>query len=105
MFNVTAHPAAVDELKDLPDELRGRMFRLIERLSEDGQLRMPHSKSMGGGLFELRVGDKNIARTLYAYAVGKNIYLLCAFVKKSQKTPPGAIELARSRLQEMNDES
>jgi hypothetical protein len=25
MFNVITHPAALDELKELPDELRGRM--------------------------------------------------------------------------------
>ena len=31
MFNVITHPAALDELKELPDELRGRMTRLIER--------------------------------------------------------------------------
>ncbi|MFO5701954.1 type II toxin-antitoxin system RelE/ParE family toxin, partial [Klebsiella pneumoniae] len=54
------------------------------------------------GLFELRVGDKNIARTLYAYAVGHEIYLLHAFVKKTQKTPAGAIEIARKRLKEMS---
>lgn len=55
-----------------------------------------------GGLFELRVGDKNIARTLYAYATGNEIYLLHAFVKKTQKTPAKAIEIARMRLKEMN---
>ncbi|EFK7858787.1 type II toxin-antitoxin system RelE/ParE family toxin, partial [Escherichia coli] len=54
------------------------------------------------GLFELRVGDKNIARTLYAYATGNEIYLLHAFVKKTQKTPAKAIEIARMRLKEMN---
>ncbi|WP_058914440.1 type II toxin-antitoxin system RelE/ParE family toxin [Entomohabitans teleogrylli] len=102
MFNVITHEDAVPELKELPDELRGRMFRLIERLSQDGQLRMPHSKPLGTGMFELRVGDKNIARTLYAYSIGQNIYLLHAFVKKTPKTPAGAIEIARKRLQEMN---
>ncbi|MFU2220646.1 type II toxin-antitoxin system RelE/ParE family toxin, partial [Proteus mirabilis] len=51
---------------------------------------------------ELRVGDKNIARTLYAYATGNEIYLLHAFVKKTQKTPVQAIEIARTRLKEMN---
>lgn len=103
MFNVITHAAAVDELKDLPDELRGRMFRLIERLSEEGRLKMPHSRVIGGGLFELRVGDKNIARTLYAYAVGQNIYLLHSFIKKTEKTPTAAIELARRRLKEMTE--
>ena len=104
MFNVITHPAALDELQELPDELRGRMTRLIERLENEGnKLKMPHSRVIGGGLFELRVGDKNIARTLYAYAVGHEIYLLHAFVKKTPKTPPGAIEIARTRLKEMSE--
>ncbi len=29
MFNVITHPAALEELQELPDELRGRMTRLI----------------------------------------------------------------------------
>ncbi len=63
MFDVITHPDALLELKQLPDELRGRMFRLIERLSVGGnQIKIPHSKVIGGGLFEPRVGDKNIAR-------------------------------------------
>ncbi len=102
MFNVITHPAALEELQELPDELRGRMTRLIERLESEGKLKMPHSRVIGAGLFELRVGDKNIARTLYAYAVGYEIYLLHAFVKKTQKTPAGAIEIARKRLKEMS---
>jgi phage-related protein len=102
MFEVITHQDALPELKALPDELRGRMFRLIERLGLEGnQLKMPHSKVIGGGLFELRVGDKNIARTLYAFEVGQRIYLLHAFVKKTQKTPSAAIETARRRLQEL----
>lgn len=103
MFNVEAHPEAAAELVDLPDELRGRMYRYIEHLETHGQLRMPHSRSLGGGLFELRVGDKNIARTVYAYASGNKIFLLHAFVKKTQKTPTSAIAIARQRLKEMTE--
>ncbi|MDE9552409.1 type II toxin-antitoxin system RelE/ParE family toxin [Xenorhabdus bovienii] len=104
MFDVITHPDALLELKQLPDELRGRMFRLIERLSADrNQLKMPHSRVIGGGLFELWVGDKNIARTLYEFGIGQKIYLLHAFVKKTQKTPSGSIEIARKRLQDMNE--
>ncbi|HAU9653402.1 TPA: type II toxin-antitoxin system RelE/ParE family toxin, partial [Escherichia coli] len=82
MFNVITHPTALDELLELPDNLRGRIARLIERLEQEGnKMKMPHSRVIGGGLFELRVGDKNIARTLYAYATGNEIYLLHSFVK------------------------
>lgn len=100
MYKVLAHELARQELMELPDQIRGRMFRLIERLEEEGRLSMPHSKVIGGGLFELRVGGTNIARTLYCYASGQNIYLLHAFVKKTDKTPARAIKLARQRLED-----
>ena len=59
MFNVITHPTALDELLELPDNLRGRMARLIERLEQEGnKMKIPHSRVIGGGLFELRVGDK-----------------------------------------------
>ena len=98
MYTVLAHELAAKELAELPDRLRGQMFRLIERLETEGRLKMPHSKVIGGGLFELRVGGADIARTLYCYVKDQKIYLLHAFVKKTQTTPARAINLARQRL-------
>ncbi|ANP05259.1 hypothetical protein [Escherichia coli] len=44
MFNVITHPTALDELLELPDNLRGRMARRIERLEQEGnKMKMPHS--------------------------------------------------------------
>jgi len=100
MYKVLAHELAAQELEDLPDRLRGQMYRLIERLEKEGQLKMPHSRVVGGGLFELRAGGENIARTLYCYAKGHQIYLLHAFVKKTETTPAKAIKLARQRLED-----
>lgn len=100
MFDVLAHELAAQELEELPDRLRGQMYRLIEKLEKEGRLKMPHSRVIGGGLFELRVGGANIARTLYCYAKGNQIYLLHAFVKKTETTPPNAIKLARQRLED-----
>lgn len=103
MYKVLAHELAAKELEELPDALRGSMFRLIQLLEQKGNtLRMPHSKVIGKGLFELRVGGANIARTLYAYADGETIYLLHAFVKKTQETPARAIKLARQRLEDFS---
>ncbi|EEY5198790.1 type II toxin-antitoxin system RelE/ParE family toxin, partial [Escherichia coli] len=43
MFNVITHPTALDELLELPDNLRGRMARRIERLEQEGnKMKMPH---------------------------------------------------------------
>ncbi|MGD8205679.1 type II toxin-antitoxin system RelE/ParE family toxin [Pantoea sp. FN0305] len=69
---VLAQELAAQELEELPDRLRGQMYRLIERLEAEGQLKMPHSRVIGSGLFKLWVGGTNIARTLYCYAQEKN---------------------------------
>lgn len=76
---------------------------IIELLMEHGpNLRMPHSKSLSDGLFELRPrGRSGIGRALYCFLVGKRIVVLHAFVKKSQKTPDNALSLARRRMKEI----
>jgi transposase len=43
------------EIETLPVGIRASYARLTELLEEFGlELRMPHSRAMGGGLFELR---------------------------------------------------
>lgn len=102
MFRIIMHDLMETELVNLPLELQGKTVDLIEKLQTIGQLRMPHSKSLGGGLFEIRVIERNnIARTIYAYQQSKTIFLLHAFVKKTNKTPAIALKTARTRLQEM----
>ncbi|AWK40833.1 hypothetical protein GPY51_16245 [Photorhabdus laumondii subsp. laumondii] len=51
------------------------------------------------------VGNKDITRTIFAYAKGRRIYILRTFIKKTPKTPPTEIKLALQRLEEMTDES
>ena len=65
-------------------------------------LAMPHTRAMGDGLFELRIkAAEGIARIFYCTLVGQRIIFLHAFVKKTQKTPRGAIEIARERMKEL----
>ena len=57
---------------------------------------------MSDGLFELRVkGQEGIARVFYCTLVGQRIIMLHGFIKKSQKTPPKELKLARERLAEV----
>ncbi|WP_411572103.1 type II toxin-antitoxin system RelE/ParE family toxin [Xenorhabdus nematophila] len=57
---------------------------------------------MGNGLFELRAkAQEGIGRGLFCYLDGSNIYILHAFVKKSQKTPKKDLDLAKSRMKEV----
>ena len=46
-------------------------------------------------------GRDGIARALYITAIGRRVIVVHAFVKKTQKTPRGAIELARRRAKEI----
>ena len=53
---------------------------------------------MEDGIFELRCKlGSNITRALYFFYVGKRIVVTNGFVKKTQKTPPGEIKLAKDR--------
>jgi len=49
--------------------------------------------------------DKDgIARVIYILANKRRIILLLAFMKKTQKTPKKALEIALKRIREVEDE-
>jgi phage-related protein len=63
---------------------------------------MPHTRAMGGGLFELRIkAAEGFARVFYCTVVDRRIVILHQFVKKSEKTPPKELEIARHRMKEV----
>lgn len=65
-------------------------------------LRMPHSKAMGHGLFELRArGKEGIGRAFYCYVKDKQIVILHAFIKKTQATPNRELVVAKKRMNEI----
>lgn len=104
MFTVIFHEEAESELSDLPAPLRAKMVRQLQKLEHNPQqLREPDTKPIGDGLFEIRAKAGDIARGLWVYQVGKKIYLLRIFIKKTTKTPPEEIALAWARLEEMKD--
>lgn len=63
---------------------------------------LPLCRSLCGGLWEVRsdLPDGKIARVIFCVHEGHAV-LLHAFVKKTQKTPPGDLELARKRMKEV----
>ena len=65
-------------------------------------LAMPHTRAMGGGLFELRIkAAEGIARVFYCTVVDRRIVFLHQFVKKADQTPPKELEIARRRMKEV----
>ena len=93
------------EIEGWPVDVLADYARLVELLMEFGpDLRMPHSRALGGGLFELRPrGREGIGRALYCYLVGERVVVLHAFVKKTRATPERHLRLARRRMREVRD--
>lgn len=91
------------EILNLPSGLQARYLRLTDLLLEFGSnLGLPHTRSLGNGLFELRVKSKEgIARVFFCTKVGKKIVMLHSFIKKSQKIPKKEIEIAKNRMSEV----
>ncbi|VVB91004.1 Uncharacterised protein [uncultured archaeon] len=80
---------------------RTKMLHLFELLELYGsRLGMPHAKQLGTGIYELRVRGKEEIRVFYGFKQ-KNIYLLHAFKKQTQKTPQKELEIAIKRLTEI----
>ena len=77
--------------------------RIVELLMEFGpNLRMPHSRALGGGLFELRPrGREGIGRSLYCYISGQRVIILHAFLKKTRATPRRDLRIAYQRMEEV----
>lgn len=91
-----------DWLRDLgkPDSMFiGEDIRTVEF---GWPLGMPVCRPLGGGLYEVRTNltGKRIARVLFCIE-GDNMYLLHAFIKKTQKTPADEIALARRRMRDL----
>ena len=99
------HSRVKAEIEGWPDGVLADYARILELLMEFGpNLRMPHSRAVGGGLFELRPrGREGIGRVFYCFVVGQRVVILHAFVKKTQKTPEQELKIARKRMKEVQN--
>jgi phage-related protein len=95
----------LDEIESWPVDIVADYARLVELLVEFGpMLRMPHSRAMGSGLFELRPrGREGIGRAFYCFIVGQRIVVLHAFIKKTQVASQADVAIARRRIKEVRD--
>ena len=93
-------PRILETIESWPADILADYAKLVELLLEHGpNLRMPHSRSMGEGLFELRPrGREGIGRAFYCFVVGKKISVVHAFIKKSEATPERELKVARKRV-------
>ena len=99
------HAGVRAEIESWPDSILADFARIVELLMEFGpSLRMPHSRALGSGLFELRPrGRAGIGRAFYCFVAGRHVVILHAFVKKTQDTPQQELTIARKRMKEVKN--
>ena len=87
----------------LPESILANFLHVAELIEEHGpKIGMPFTRSIGSGLFEIRArGKEGIVRALYCCPAGRELVILIAFVKKTQKTPNKELALARKRMKEV----
>ena len=85
-------------LLSFDDSIVSKITSSLELLDELGeQIRPPRSKKVAKDIYELRVLINLSVRIFYTFH-RENIWILHAFVKKSQKIPPKELETAIHRL-------
>lgn len=89
-------------IKSLDIKMKAKVIANLQLLEEYGNMsREPLSKHLEDGIFELRVIESgNIIRILYFFDNEKIIIATNGFVKKTNKTPRGEINLAKQRRTE-----
>ena len=92
-------------LQSLPSEDRRTIGVDLWTVQKGWPLGMPLCRSLGNGLWEIRsnLSRNRIARLLF-FTQKDRIRVVNGFIKKTQKTPKDAIELALKRMKEWSDD-
>ena len=86
-----------DWLRTLPSIERKTIGEDIKTVQIGWPLGMPLVRSLGGGMWEVRIKLENrIARVLFVLD-GATMVLLHGFIKKQQETPKQDLDLAKDR--------
>ena len=96
-WRIEFHQKGKEEVETLSVKMRAKLEHIAHLLEDYGPsyVHEPYIKHLKEKLWEIRLKDKDgIARIIYILASKKKIILLHAFIKKSQKTPKEALEIA-----------
>jgi phage-related protein len=101
-MKIVTHGAVDDFIRSLEKPTISKVLKAIDLLEEFGNLlRMPHSKNVGGGVFELRARGKQEVRLLYGFR-NQNAHIVHGFVKKAQRISTRELNIAIDRLRELD---
>ena len=86
-----------------PVEDRKRIGMDIQTVEFGWPVGMPACRPLKDGLYEVRssLANGRIGRVLFYVGQGDEMVLLHGFIKKTQKTPPDDLELAKKRKREV----
>lgn len=98
----TGRKPAADYIKRQNPKDQTKIFKYIDYLQEKkGYLEEPYARHITGKIRELRIDfARNRHRIFYFTFIKKNIILLHAFLKKTQRTPSQEIERAKNNYQD-----
>lgn len=89
-------------LSDLKGKERTRARTALERLRTEGpQVRQPHGRSLGGGLFELRFGLRDVQMRVTYHRHGHEFRTLTVF-RKQKMNEKGEVDRARLNEQSLD---
>jgi len=91
-------------IHSLEKDIQAKILDLFAYLSNCGhEIRMPHSKSLGRGLYELRITSSQQVRFIYMFRKNQIILILTGFIKKQRKIPHSELRLARKRKKTLDE--
>jgi len=99
----TLNDTVTRELNGLPADMRARFTKVSELIERFGpqKVGMPHTRSPGDKLWEIRASGKaGISRGIYVAVKDKQVIVLRVFIKKTQKTPKKELDIAKKRAKE-----
>ena len=102
MKNVLWVASSQEVVRGFPKQVRSDLGTELRRLQE-GLLpkKWKPMPSIGQGVREIRVQYRGQYRVFYIAKFDEAIYVLSAFIKKTQRTPKSEIDLAKQRLREV----
>ena len=98
----TGTEPVLDWLRSLSAEDRRVIGADLATVQFGWPIGMPLCRPLGDGLWEVRctLAGQRSARLIF-FAKGERLGVVHGFIKKTQKTPPDILELARRRMKEM----
>ena len=91
-----------DDVRRFPEETRQEAgFELYQAQCGREPSDWKPVLTVGTGVKEIRVHGHNEHRVMYVAKFAEAVYVLHAFVKKTQQTPKADIELARTRFKQL----